>query len=170
MPLHTGKNIYPDFNYSNFYKNKLKYECAIKRKEFNFKMIHNIVSCGEHLFRWGIANERLCSDCFGHYHTVKHMIWECIEVQNLWTKIGGELKIRTPLSYEIIIFGENMDIVVNNVLSLVCYSLYKRFIIKNTLSVTNFVKGELKSTFKLYNEIENFKLIANYIAIVERCL
>ena len=63
-----------------------------------------------------------------------------------------------------------MDILVNNVLSLICYLLYKRFILKNTLSITYFVKGQLKSTFKLYNEIENFKLRANYIEVVERCL
>ena len=78
--------------------------------------------------------------------------------ENLWTPIKDEFNLRTSLSYEIILFGENMDIVVNHVLSLICYSLYKRFIKKNTLSVTNFVKGGLKSTFKLYTRNEK-KLI-----------
>ena len=58
--ISVWKNTFPDFECSRFYKNKLKYQRITKIQEFNFKMFHNILSCGETLYKWEIKAGNLC--------------------------------------------------------------------------------------------------------------
>ena len=128
-------------------------------REFNFKMFHNILSCGEILHKWEIKQGNLCHDCNGNIHTVKHMLFECVEIISLWNKIGAFLNIE--ITYEKIITGYPNNDLVNSVVSFVCFSIYLRFSNEIQSSILFFIKRHLNITRTLYNYNEELLPLSN---------
>ena len=66
-------------------------------KEFNFKMLHGILSCGANLHKWKIRNSSVCDVC-DQDQTIIHLLFECKHVERLWTSVGEVLRhILSPL-------------------------------------------------------------------------
>ena len=66
-------------------KNVLEKE--IKLKEFNFKMLHGILSCTKNLKQWRIKTDDDCDVC-KEQQTIKHLLWDCLYVKPLWEIVG----------------------------------------------------------------------------------
>ena len=61
-----------------------------KLKEFNFEMLHGILSCGANLHKWKIRNSSVCDVC-DQDQTIIHLLFECKHVERLWTSVGEAL-------------------------------------------------------------------------------
>ena len=59
----------------------------IKLKEFNFKLLQNIVPCGRILSKWKANISENCNVC-NEIETVRHMLFECERVKQLWIVIS----------------------------------------------------------------------------------
>ena len=68
-----------------FYKQKIVDIKIVKLKEFNFKLLHNIVPCGKTVSKWNKNISEWCAIC-GECETTKHMLFECKRVNNIWNK------------------------------------------------------------------------------------
>ena len=60
------------------YTQKIKNIKIIKLKEFNFKLLHNIVPCGKILSKWKPNISEHCEIC-KDIETTKHMLYDCIK-------------------------------------------------------------------------------------------
>ena len=59
---------------------KIVHEKEIKLKEFNFKMLHGILSCKKNLKQWKIKTDDECDAC-KEQQTIKHLLWDCCYVK-----------------------------------------------------------------------------------------
>ena len=145
------------FDYRIFYKQKLKFLYISKVKEFIFKLIHNICPCREKLKIWKISDIESCPYCQAPKHNVKHMMWECQDVNNLWNIVTNHLNIE--MCYKVIILGSD-NIKINNLVSVIMYCIYKKFIIDNNRdqnqpeSLKAYIVPELVKKAKLYEQVE----------------
>ena len=119
---------FPDFEIENLYIKKLKPLKVIKVKEFLFKILHNICPCRDILYRWKLSTTNECFYCNDGIHTIKHMLWECPFVKSFWFKIQNILNLQ--ISYQTLICG-GTDNIVNHLLSILMYFIYKKFVVDN---------------------------------------
>ena len=54
------------------------------------------------------------------------MIWECEHCEQLWEFI--KIKNNVTVSYEFIILGENKNVKFNNLISVLTYRIYKKYL------------------------------------------
>ena len=59
------------------------------------------------------------------------MLFECDFVKIVWRKIEKILSIN--ITYELLIFGKSESILLNNVMSIILYIIYKKFIDDNNV-------------------------------------
>lgn len=122
---------FPNFTFTKFYELKLKHLHIAKIKEFMYKIINNICPCMENLYKWGISLENTCIYCLKNVHNIKHMLFECDFVKMVWRKIEKILSIN--ITYELLILGKSESILLNNVMSIILYIIYKKFIEDNNV-------------------------------------
>ena len=80
------------------FSTKVVQEKEIKLKEFNFKLLHNILPCNKNPAKWRIKpNDR--SDVCGQSQTVKHLLYSCIYVKSLWRVTEKNLGV--DISFEL---------------------------------------------------------------------
>ncbi len=77
--------------WKNVYKQKVVNICMLKLKEFNFKILQNIVPCGRYLNKWKHNIDGNCKFC-NMLETTEHMLYNCSRVNNLWEKVSNVLK------------------------------------------------------------------------------
>ena len=56
-------------------------------RQFQFKILHNIVATNSILFKWKIISSPSCSFCQIYKETADHLLIECIPVRTLWRKL-----------------------------------------------------------------------------------
>ena len=113
--------------WNNIYLQKLCYIYVPKLREFNFKLLNNILPCGLSLSKWKnmIASCTVCHKI----ETVKHMLFECSRIKCLWEKIA--LIVDIPISWKHIICGfPKYDVGTklkrfNLFVTIVAYSIFK---------------------------------------------
>jgi exonuclease III len=139
---------------------KVACEKEIKLKEFNFKMLHGILSCMANLKRWRIRDTDMCDVC-GITQTIKHLIFDCRYVQPLWAKINNTFNINVTFEK---ILGSDKLFAYNSVLTLMSFLIYKEWVI---LSLDNKQRGdnvsfqhfkmEVKLRVDIYRRCKRFK-------------
>jgi len=146
------KREFPNFSFNIFYKNKIKPMKVSKIKEFLFKISHNICLCQENLYKWKISEKKDCPYCGNPNQNIKHLLWECPQTFQLWNTLSENLHIN--INYEYIILGGN-NRKLNNVISVIMYIIYKKFVedlnSNNTISLFDYTKKELQAKIALFN-------------------
>ena len=74
-----------------------------KIKEFNFKVIHGILSCECNLKIWKLQDYDVCIEC-GNQHTILHLLYECPTARSLWELV--EQCFNFSISSDTIICGD----------------------------------------------------------------
>ena len=144
-----------EINWSLIAQYKLKNQLQVKISEFNFKVLHNILGNNDNLFKWQKSPSPSCIYCNHHTHNSKHLLWECLPATHLWQNISGILNVN--ISWQDIIIGSDRDQILNRVISLISYVIYKKFLSdKEKVNVVNdnlnfFVKQELIKQNEIYN-------------------
>ena len=114
--------------WQNIYKQKLNDICLPKIREFNLKLLHNILPCGYILNKWKENVNSYCSVC-NSIETVQHMLFDCERIIEIWKKVSK--LINMPINWKEIVCGypkykSNTTIVCYNyIVSIIAYSIFK---------------------------------------------
>ena len=153
---HILNNIEIDFD--KCYRNKVQTIPEKKIAEFNFKVLHYILSCGENLLKWKKQSSDKCINC-DECETISHMIFECRYIYDTWMDIKRNLG--WDIDKMVIITGNNGDKHENFCISVVAYLIYKRWIlIKNDLlkpdlnNIRQFLKEEISLRIQIYSKLK----------------
>ena len=129
-----------------------------KLKEFNFKVLHEILHCGVNLKKWKISNTNICDVC-DEEQTIAHLLFECEYLSGLWARVSE------ALDYDIVCdsvicgtFDGNFQS--NNiVITLVSFLIYKDWLLHSleskkrpTLFNMELFKSELLLRMKIYEK------------------
>ena len=68
------------------FKNIKKVTNIVKLQNFQYKLLHNIIFCNDHLFYWKKVDSQQCEWCI-HKQTIVHLLYECENTQKIWYKI-----------------------------------------------------------------------------------
>ena len=138
---------------------KLKYP---KFAEFKYKILMNILSCGEKISKWNPTVSKNCQIC-GESESISHLLFYCKRLNNLWRVIGEKLKLSIQLKH--IIFGlqiiTDITYVHNLIIVITSFSIYKSWI---NCSFNNIdfkmcnLQTEIKVNLAFYNELFKFGL------------
>ena len=134
---HNMESIYArQFDFPNsqhiwkhIYKQKLVDIKLPKIREFNYKVLNNIVPCGVVLNKWIEHISDRCELCNG-VETTFHMLFGCTQISNIWMNISRALKCN--ISWKHIVCGwphydhcKKLECF-NLVLSIVASAIYKQ--------------------------------------------
>jgi len=91
-----------DLSADHAFNEKLCKEKELKLREFNFKVMYNILSCNENLYRWKKRENPECDVC-SLTQGIKHLLFECEYVKPLWLTFENVFNVQ--MNYGIIICG-----------------------------------------------------------------
>ena len=77
-------------NWTCIYEQKLCFKGFNDLSIFNFKILNNILPCGKSLHRWKTNISKNCDMC-KEVESIKHMLYECSHVSQIWLKISNIL-------------------------------------------------------------------------------
>ena len=128
---------------------------------FNFKITHRLLACGQQLHKWDINKNDKCKECNG-IDTIEHYLVQCPKVLELWCCVikwwENMTKMHFPiLAYEII-FGipnKNEEFIIDNFnFILLCgnYYIYKKKQCNESLD-----------TYEFLNECKNRLIVESKI-------
>ncbi len=100
---------------------------SIKRiAEFNYKLLHRIITCRYLVSKWKNDVTPYCLYCH-NIETVEHMIFNCPEAQNIWKRIGTIMNINIKWKHVAIGYMHinRNNLVRNTVFSFIPFCIYK---------------------------------------------
>ena len=113
--------------WKNVYTQKLNNLSIPKLCEFNFKILHNILPCGNILSKWKNISAK-CSYC-GEVESIKHMLYDCLRIRNVWENISK--LFRMPIGWKHIVCGfpkysiSTKISCYNFIITVIAYSIFK---------------------------------------------
>ena len=125
----------------------------IKLKEFNFKLLHNILLCNKNLAKWRIKTNDRCDVC-GQSQTVEHLLYSCIYVKPLRRVTENFLGV--DISFERML-GLDVFFAHNAIVTLIGFLIYKEWLLysladkhrRSCIDLTLY-KNELIMRVKIY--------------------
>lgn len=146
-------NFAADEEINNAFITKVIKEKEIKLKEFNFKLLHGILSCNKNLRKWRIRLDDVCDVCHAS-QSIEHLLYSCTYVKPLWDIINDLLKVN--ITYKQIL-GLDKHFKYNFVTTIVSFLIYKQWLL---LSLENkkrcdgtllsFLKSEIALRLEIY--------------------
>ena len=125
-----------------------------KLREFQYKLLHNIIFCNDKLYLFGLTQSNLCSFCRKEVETYRHIFFECSEGTRIWNEMGNSLKMFQFLNMQwidvLLGFRKNMkdNILLNHVLIMVKYMIY-----------SNRKNGKFPTSKEICKAVENSKKV-----------
>lgn len=95
--------------------------------EFNFKLLHNLLPNNLYLSKWNKNIDKYCAYC-REIENTKHMIFDCILVENIWKKVSDILKVNIDWKHLVLGFiynGNQSSVVLNNEVSFIACKIFK---------------------------------------------
>ena len=145
----------------------------IKLKEFNFKVLHGILSCNLNLVRWKIRDSHECDIC-GETQTIEHLLYSCVYVRPLWQIV--ELVLEVDINFKHIL-GLDEQFEHDDIITIISFLIYKDWLLpslqnkdRNSVIALSYFKAELTLRQRIYEECRSIeaahidkmkKLIAN---------
>ena len=132
---------------------KIKLEKEIKLKEFNFKLLHNILPCNRNLEKWKLKSNDKCDVC-SLPQTIEHLLYDCTYVKPLWTLIEKYLGVN--IGYKQILGLDNL-FKEDAIVTIICFLIYKEWLVlslenkkRNRHISMSYYKGELVLRTEIY--------------------
>lgn len=149
------KRIHSIADWKNIYVRKIKSIPCTKLREFNYKLIHNLIYPGYILNKWKPSVSRNCSYC-SKLETTEHLLFECSRVEMMWKTIGEAIQVDLKF-YHVIIgldetYAEVTNKAKNTLITVICYSIFVSWI----------RCGDSKERYKYINLWNNMKISLNY--------
>ena len=157
-----------DISWKNVYFIKVKNQPEVKHAEFNFKIISDILATNNKLHKWRKSDTSECIYCSAE-HTPKHLLNECIHVKPLWQKLHSYF--RKCVTWFDIITGGALTNNQNIVVTLLCFEVYKKFLVDRTSpelkeDILIYIKRQLKCLSIRYSYITSLTTLVMAINTV----
>ena len=120
---------------------KIRHRIDNKLAEFSYKILHNVLICGQYLSKWTDSSE-ICTMCKS-VHNISHMLYNCKLARYIWDGLHYEITIKDILLYANPENDDNPDNI-NYCLTAISYNIYKYWI-HCTNTKTESIKKQLKS-------------------------
>ena len=137
VPLTAQKKFKEKFSYFSFNWNAiypLPFIVTIETKirEFQYKVLNNIVFTNEKMFKFKMTDSPLCSFCKREVESLEHLLYCCNVTKTFWEAFCswlGEFKINShPFAITEILFGvfdvEDDWIILNHLILIAKYYIY----------------------------------------------
>ena len=62
-------------------------------REFQYKLLHNIIFCNDKLYLFGLTQSNVCFFCRKKVETYRFIFFECCEGSRIWNEVGNNLKM-----------------------------------------------------------------------------
>lgn len=130
--------------------------------EFNYKIMHQILSCNYNLKKWGISDSDKCDVCY-QKHDILHLVFTCVHSQKIWHLIQNLFDI--DLNETNVIMGTYLGKIHNFIITVISFTIYKEWIIcrdagilRRDFNTRQFFINELYFKIKIYNSINTIDL------------
>ena len=166
--------------WENIYKQKITCIKIPKLAEFNYKMLQNIVPCGKIVSKWQKGVNEKCDFC-GQIENVKHMLFECPRVSEIWklvsTSLGFEVKWKhivcgfpsSNITENICSLNYVIGIIVYSIFNVNSKSKFEKKCYKN-LNMKHIVKEKVIYYNVMLNHVDKKLLYTNVCIKVSKCL
>jgi len=117
-----------DKTWQKVYCIKIKKVFSRKLAEFNFKMLNGTLPCGMHLNKWKKEIPANCTVCINEIENIKHMIFDCKNVRNVWKALGQCFNIQIAWKTIVIGYYEHLNETmsdINIICNIIAYSIFK---------------------------------------------
>ena len=159
-------------NWRDIYQRKIWVLQDKKLAEFNYKVLCNILCTRSRVFKWNKDLDDKCPYC-NEVQNVKHLLFDCRRVKNLWAIVGDILKL--DIKYKHLILGDNETNSFiksrNLIINYIQYAIYKHWIMSennkinfSTNCLLSFVKKDLFSR-SIYVKDEYFHMLCDNIIL-----
>ena len=140
--------------WQNIFLIPFKATTETKLREFQFKILHRIVATKKYLFRIKVIDSNTCTFCGNNVEDLLHLFFECRKVKDIWDKLQHWLQsLNMPVfnwsAKEILLGMSGGPVVINHLIIITKYYVYRSSISKNQLSIKS-----LKEIIKLYYKVE----------------
>jgi len=152
-------------NFHRYWRNvnvlKIKQVEIKKLAEFNYKILSGTLPCGQLLSKWKKDISAKCCVC-KVTEDLKHMLYECAKVKNIWEKLG--LVLRVDVKWKHIVIGYFMDQNINtrNVNMICCYVAYSIFKANNHCKWNLLSYNECDVKERVLNDLQHFMKMQAY--------
>ena len=160
--------INKEIDFERVYYKKVVEIKDLKLAETNYKLLHNILPCGENLRKWRKRPNAICDIC-GAHDTVCHLIFECIYAREIWDFVHHILD--SEINLFDIVCGTDISNHNNFIISVFVYLIYKEWLV---LSLDNkvrkqqvcwsYYKNELNWRSKVYSNVNTLSVYAATMA------
>jgi len=160
-----------DFNFDYVYISQI---CKVKDRkiaEFNFKVLHNVLSCNANLVKWKKKDIGLCNIC-GELETIEHLLFNCTFAKRIWIDFNTMVDFIVELTH--IIFGVENNDILSFIISLISYLIYKDWLVhsmsnlpRNTNPSLDIFKSDLLYRNKIYEKL-GWQNISNVLQLLLR--
>jgi hypothetical protein len=143
-----------------------------KIAEFNYKVINNILPCGNNLYKWKKIEKPECPDC-GRIHNLQHLLYSCDINTYIWQTVKRVTEIENLEWLEI---GLGLNIAncrtINTVISTVSFCIYKYWLLKYCVEehvpdLINFLKVETTQRAQVYERTKYIHISSTLYQISE---
>ena len=69
-------------------------------REFQFKLLYNLIYTNKHLFTFHLVNSNLCSFCHKTQETYEHLFYSCEKVRMIWVDCGNEFDLKKLINID----------------------------------------------------------------------
>ena len=134
--------------WESIFLNKIKNVKDTFLAEFNYKLLNNLLSNNLLISKWNTNTTNKCKSCISEIENAKHLIFECINVQNIWKVASSCLNF--DILWKHIVVGFHLDRsettkLYNSFVSYIAYRIYKSKMLRKALNHTvNFKQNERK--------------------------
>lgn len=109
------------------YKNKIRSLFDKSVSEFNYKLLHSLLTTNLTVSKWDKNINGNCNNC-NTPENIKHLIYECDLTMPLWRKISQILNI--DVTWKLIVIGfiftsNKYTLILDNTLSFIACKIYK---------------------------------------------
>ena len=152
----------PNCDETSLFTTKVINEKEVKLREFNFKLLHGILPCNKNLKRWKLKGNDMCDVC-NNQQSIEHLLFDCQYVKSLWQKVNSIFNV--DISFQQIL-GYDSYLHVNNVITIVCFLIYKDWLLKSLVNKKRdespnieYFRSEIALRLKIYKscKIVTFK-------------
>ena len=169
--LKTWDEIFQqEIEWDTVYHDKIKNQPEMKLSEFNYKIISGILATNYMLHKWRHSEHEHCIYCTEPKHTSIHLVYDCTHAQSIWRKVGNQFSHQ--LNLKNIITGNELTKTENHVITIICYVIYKKFIVEREkqihehAEIVPYVLTELKSIRERYSHISSKHTLVATLSVV----
>ena len=159
--------------FSSVYESSVKNMPCKRLGEFNYKLLHNILSCGYVVNKWNINVNKYCETC-NEIQTAEHLLFDCKIIKPIWEKTGNILKCK--ITWKNLLLGYpfgNMETearrLILTIIMKCVHSIWSRNSENHYAYKTAFFNSKIASSIKIYSEILN-ETNKNYNTFVRKLL